>query len=530
MISNPATTASTLDSHAGATRSAFGIILYVLLALSVVNFLIRADSVIRVGALFTSTGTEEAPIYSVWKVVHRYPLYESPLSGNFGLGLYNWLFYVLYGTLIRALGFDGKSLVLAGRLLTLIFALIGCTGYQRVLAFTVPKLTPAWTWTLSALLWADAGEAGWWQLSIRPDFAALALATWALLICLKGYEQKKATLVLLSSLLFYTAWSFKQTTVLIFAACCTVLLLWQRWMRGFLALAFPFAALVVITFVFGGHNYVLNTVYAPSINAFILADGVREIARAIIASPFIWISGAIGATLLLLGQCRIAKDDNSSSFILHFVLVSYAMTVVADSVGICRQGSARNTLFEAFLVSGLLAALVTADLFSGQSSLVTNGPWTKILLLLAFSNVLLLLIRLGPFTSFGRLTLASHHDFVNRLELASEIQQLPAPVFVREGMLSLPWIANRNQYPAVMDDVLFYEAAMNHGALTDYPIKTLVTAHHFHTLLVGKRDPALNWALNAGCTLPVLQAFTEWSLTRVDCDSGPDGVSPYHHR
>ena len=132
---------------------------------------------------------------------------------------------------------------------------------------------------LSALLWADAGEAGWWQLSIRPHFAALAVATWALWISLKAYERKQATIVLLSSCLFYTAWSFKQSTILIFAASCFVLLLWQRWTRGFCALAFPFAALVALTFILGGHNYLLNTVYAPCISAYLLSEGVPLIGR-----------------------------------------------------------------------------------------------------------------------------------------------------------------------------------------------------------------------------------------------------------
>ena len=120
-----------------------------------------------------------------------------------------------------------------------------------------------------------------------------------------------------------------------------------------------------------------------------------------------------------------------------------------------------------------MVALLTADVFSGKSCFAAEGPWSRLLFVLVFSNALLLLIRLGPSTSFGRLTLASDHEFANRLELSSEIQKLPAPVFIREGMLSLPWIANRNQYPAIMDDVLFYEAAMKHGALTEYPIKIL---------------------------------------------------------
>src|SRR5580692_9637037 len=79
----------------------------VLLILTAIVFMIRLHSLVRVGSLFASTGTEEAPIYSVWKVANSYPLYESPLSGNFGLGLYNWLFYVLYGFIAKFMGLNG---------------------------------------------------------------------------------------------------------------------------------------------------------------------------------------------------------------------------------------------------------------------------------------------------------------------------------------------------------------------------------------------------------------------------------------
>ncbi len=150
-----------------------------LLILTTVVFAIRLFSVITIGSLFTSTGIEEAPIYSVWKVAHRYRLYESPLSGYFGLGLYNWLFYTLYGSVIRLTGLDASALILAGRMITMVFAVLGCIGFRLVLSRVAPQLSAASTWILSILVWADSGEAGWWQVSVRPDFAALAAATWA---------------------------------------------------------------------------------------------------------------------------------------------------------------------------------------------------------------------------------------------------------------------------------------------------------------------------------------------------------------
>ncbi len=122
----------------------------------------------------------------------------------------------------------------------------------------------------------------------------------------------------------------------------------------------------------------------------------------------------------------------------------------------------------------------------------------------------------------GRLTLANRSEYSSRMELTKSVGSLPAPVFIREGILSLPWHANRNHYPAVMDDFLFYRPAVRRGALTEYPIKLLVTSHHFRSLLVDKQDPA-RWALQTGCELSSSQDFSKWSLTRVNCSSNePD--------
>jgi hypothetical protein len=212
------------------------------------------------------------------------------------------------------------------------------------------------------------------------------------------------------------------------------------------------------------------------------------------------------------------------------LLLGYFLSVLGDCVAICRLGSTRNTLFEAFLVSAILASIAVSNASTKWAPLLRGHRWGNLLLLSALANVMVLGGRLCSFPEFGRLTLANSDEFSSRLTLANSMNSLPAPVFIREGILSLPWYANKNQYPAVMDDVLFYEAATKRGALTEYPIETLLVAHHFRTLLVGKSDPALNWALTAGCTIPTLQTFTEWSLMRVDCDADAQGAPLYHQR
>jgi hypothetical protein len=493
-----------------------------LLLLTFLVFCVRLFSVITFGSLFTSTGIEEAPIYSVWKVVHQDPLYESPLSGYYGLGLYNWLFYTLYGSLIRSMGLDGSALILAGRLITLAFTVLGCVGFRLVLSRVAPRLTPAWAWMLSVLVWADAGEAGWWQVSVRPDFAALAAATWAFWFWIGAIRDGRTRLALAASLLFYAAWSFKQTTVLLFVACCLVVLLAQRWKVGFAALAIPFGVLVAATFVVGGHNYYLNTIYAPSINAFVAEGGIAEIARALLASPFLWIGGIVGFSALLSGKVVIGGRGPFGSPIAQALLLGYLLTIVGDCLGICRSGSVRNTLFEAFLVSAVLTCVVVSDILIERIPPMSGRVWNKILLTAALANVMILGGRLCSIPGLGRLMLASRDEFSSRLSLATFMNSMPSPVFIREGILSLPWHANKNNYPAIMDDFLFYEAALRRGALTEYPVQQLIASHHFHTLLVTQQDPAFGWALEAGCTLNASQTFSRWSLTQIDCTGSND--------
>jgi len=325
-------------------------------------------------------------------------------------------------------------------------------------------------------------------------------------------------------LLFYAAWSFKQTTVLLFVACCLIVLIAQRWMAGFVALIIPFGVLVVATFVAGGRNYYLNTIFAPSINAFVASTGIAEIAKAILASPFLWICGLVGFSELLSQKVSTGHGGSLRSPITQVLLLGYLLCVVGDGLGICRLGSARNTLLEAFLVSAILACIVLSDMPASGEASSRKTVRNAALLIAATANVLVLSGRLISLPGLGRLTVASSDDFASRLKLAKSMEDLPAPVLIREGILTLPWYANKNHYPAVMDDYLFYQAALQRGDLKEYPIQVLVASHHFRSLLVTEQDPALGWALEAGCRMNASQTFSEWSLTRIDCAGSKDAT------
>lgn len=373
---------------------------------------------------------------------------------------------------------------------------------------------------------ADAGEAGWWQISARPDIAALAVATWGLWIYFSAIEERVTTRAVAASLLFYAAWSFKQTTVTVFIACCLTLLFGPRWIRGFFWLCAPFAISVALTFLIGGRNYFLNTVYAPSVNSFSISAGVSEIARALMDSPFIWLGGALGATALLSGRLKVDGGEPMALPVSRMLLIGYGLAVLADCCRICRLGSARNTHFEAFLCSAALTSVLIGTILYNCCGQQSHNLWIVLLLSGLAINMVIVGTKLLPSTRFGRITLASREEFASRLELANQMRSLPAPVFIRVGILTLPWIANEDRYPAVMDDVLFYQAVTRRGDVQQYPIATLVMSHHFRSLLVTQQDPVFRWALEAGCTMTPSRKFHEWSLSYVDCRDGDRRAHP----
>src|SRR6476646_3949532 len=115
---------------------------YTLTAFSAIVFAVRVRSILINGnyALFETEGTESMGLYAIWKVIHSFPLYESPLRGNFALTLYNFLFYQVYGkalAVIAAVGVHGAAaelMPLFGKLLTALFATLGASSQYRILA------------------------------------------------------------------------------------------------------------------------------------------------------------------------------------------------------------------------------------------------------------------------------------------------------------------------------------------------------------------------------------------------------------
>src|SRR5206468_6600055 len=63
-------------------------------------------------AYYITTGAESLPIYSIWEVQNRIPLYQWPFKDFYQLTLYNFGFYYTYAFTLNLLHAHGPEILL----------------------------------------------------------------------------------------------------------------------------------------------------------------------------------------------------------------------------------------------------------------------------------------------------------------------------------------------------------------------------------------------------------------------------------
>ena len=106
------------------TRRLFAVLLGTMAALDVAVVPVRIADVSSFGRLVISPA--EGPVlYAVWKLRHGHPLYEWPMTPPFTLTVYNFLFYRTYASALQSLHVPDAAMPVAGRFITLTWALAG---------------------------------------------------------------------------------------------------------------------------------------------------------------------------------------------------------------------------------------------------------------------------------------------------------------------------------------------------------------------------------------------------------------------
>jgi hypothetical protein len=419
---------------------AAAVLLFVILNLAV--FLLRVVSVWRYGALFTTSGAEPLVIYPVWKALHGLPVYEWPLQYPFSLSIYNYLFYFGYAFFLRLAGTWGAEMMTWGRLMTPGFAILGAIA-QWKLVQGVLKLRGK----LSALalifaigLWLCTSIVRFWAVSIRPDMAAIALVMVAL--CIVARQPRFGFAY--AGVVFYLAWSFKQSVVLALVGVCIYLVLQRRW-RDLALLAAVFAALVAATLLIGTPEYRYNILVAPRlVKEFSLRHAFMGGERSLAVNLYWFL-----APLALIVASGARRLDQSARLLVTVLVVGLA----GGLAGMTKSGGSDNYLLEAFAAGSTLL----------QMAVFTTPGWlVNLLVLLGCAQPAFQLATLpsGPIYPHTTMTMgvATASEYADAVALRDRLATLPKPLFTTDEVFSLPWFSNDNQTHALMIDSIFHEA------------------------------------------------------------------------
>jgi hypothetical protein len=436
-------------------------------ALSLAVYLIRIVSVWRYGSLFAPTAVESPMIDSVWRCLHHRPVYTDPFTFPFSLSLYNYLFYDTYAGVLRMIGACDAGILTWGRQFTLAFALAGALA-QWMLVRSLLKLrgaASALALSLALGLWLCTSLVKYWALSIRPDMAAAALV----MIALWAVVRQPRLAFVYAAVLFYLAWAFKQSVVLVFAGLCVHLILHKKW-RNLSILAAVFAVLVAATLYGGTPEYRFSILVAPRmVKGF--AFGLPWILRALGAGlaalglNLYWV----GAPFLLLRVPSLLRPSASErptdrvesqgitpqiDTPIRLLTTVFAVALIAGLAAMGKVGGTSNYLFEAFAAGSTLLQIAV---FTAPRRLVTA------LLVLACAQPALQLA--GAAIGYHRpgkkdmAPIATAAEYAQAVALRDRLATMPRPIFTTDGELAQPWNSTDNGAPALVIDPNFQAVA-----------------------------------------------------------------------
>jgi hypothetical protein len=447
-------------------------------------------------------------------VLHGHPLYDLPNRPPYTLTLYNFGFYRFYASVMRLLGADDEGLLLWPRVLTAAGGTLGAVTFDRLarrLAPPVGALERCALGGLCFILWFGTQFFSWWPFDVRPDIWSLTLALGGLALVLRALERDSRRLLLAASLVFWLAWTFKQSTVWTFAGSLVAVTVFGRRAAKVLPLAVPFCVLAAGALVSGGHAYRVSLLVAPALSAWHASVMFEVLSRSLLQN--LWPFGFGVFAYLVWAWKRKQPDAEPLERSQAVLLIVGAVALVFGGISTGRVGANKNYLFEAYIALALaswVALVRSARRPEGALSRVVSSlllvPWVAL--------PLLQVVKPGR---FGRTTLCTAED-TRRLEnLAEVVAKLPKPLYADHDVFSQPWQATGNRYPAfVMDSTWADVAVRAHFLDRDY-LDRLFRTGGFASGLFYESDPEVAQLVKRGALCRPLEQ-PPFELPRIVCE------------
>ncbi len=414
--------------------------------------------------LAITSGCEEESFLSVWRAVHHQEAYADAAHVPYAATYFNWLFYAGYAVPVRsAVNRWGDAIIpRAGRIVTAVSALLGTSALFWLLWRALPQEAG-----LAAGLAAFAFGGplvGWWAHTLRPDVCALAAETAALAVLVAGWRQRPGVAVLGATLLFFAAWSCKQTNVLGLGTALLFLLGRRQW---------RLASILMLGSVclWGGTLLALGPDYRASLlssgrnSVFILGEGLANLRDMLQKTAPFWLMG------ILLG-CRRARASVTTPAGLPadlrlLGLLGLLVAMPAAFAAGCKLGAYSNYYFTPMV---MLTCLVAGLIAIGSPSRLVFAGFT----LAAGMQLLVAVARVGQMSQLPQAA--------GLAEIWAVWQPEPEPRFAAVNALNLPWLN-----PGSPPFVLAYNYGSDRAAGRSFEadgIGGLIRTGYFRSLLL----------------------------------------------
>ncbi len=398
----------------------------VCVVLSCAVFLRRAHAAFEAAStapgVAVTSGFEEESFFAVWRAGHDRPVYADATRLPFASAYFNWLFYSAYALPVRAaMPLTGDAgIPLIGRLVTAVGAIAGGIALL-LLAQRVRSGQPAVAAALAAFVFSGP-LVGWWAHTLRPDIWALTLEMWALVALLLGYRRRPLGTAMVTALLFYGAWAFKQTYVLGLGAALLFLIYRRQW-RPASVLTLASIGLWLATFLLMGTDYRTAFLHVATTNVYYPALGLRNLGDMLVKSAPLWL-----LLMPLLSRSGNSPCDTSIPLARDTRTLGWLgllSTLPPSFAASCKLGATSNYYFTSLVMLSLLAI--------GLVALPGSRRWAMPGLLAAAALQCLVLMGYA-----GKTDLA---DQTGRLTAIWRVwQEQPEPRFSSLTSLNLPWL------------------------------------------------------------------------------------------
>ncbi len=393
----------------------------------------------------------------------------------FNLFHYNWLWYFLHSRLVSAYQFifnlNDEWFANIIRINNFIFSVISFVFLY--LTFSI-KNNIKYLKTSLCFFVIFGPLTGFWNISVKPDFAYLVFEIIAIFFFLKNIERLNFTKILIISLFLYLAWSIKQTSIITSFAIFLYLIFKKDKLVFYYCSIF--IILIFLTFILGGENYVRNMLWVDAKTIFSFNHFFKLFVSTIGKIFPVFVISILFFIVCFKNGFNILKKNNFYLFCFIGFISSLINIFLSFHIG-----SAPNYYF----VSAIYLVLLTSNYIN--SLLVSND--SKFLEIKIINFSLLTQIFLIFLVLIGYIGKIKPFYFKDVKKIQTCTSNLEKPIFFGSSLeyYRLPWINKLYEKNPLIKN-WFYDRKYSKTEITDTPIYKFIKKGKFNSLVISEYD------------------------------------------